>query len=461
MNRLERKILKKLDNDEINYNKLSRFIIDKCNNVLFGKRNRKIVVELIPLLMENIYKDKTFYNKNHFIIDCLLPISYEDRFKGKFIEGISKLNKENNSNFISSIISVLKLIELNEFEVRKVIDNIADTGIMLNYIDLDSLYHFINNEFPFLVNYMLNKYIVNDSTMCSVILFISNNKEYINIVYDNIDVILNNRNVDLFELRDLVLDNKEMYLKTKEKIDSNGKENINRLVTGLFKKKLIESNMSDNEKDLLNTVIEIIYFIIDDLCKYENVSVSNLNFLGSGSFFKVYSIGDKVIKIGSNRGTKKFINNPYVNAMLLRKEFSITDNFSIFVEVSERVDTKSIINEEEMYDLYKKVRKLHLIWVDVEPRNVGRLLKDNKVHWRENLPLTDERLELNTYRGNDTLKKGDIVIIDNDFIYDENNKDKINYSTPLQRKFEARYLSENTNYEETGNIKDKTTGRRR
>lgn len=74
--------------------------------------------------------------------------------------------------------------------------------------------------------------------------------------------------------------------------------------------------------------------------------------------------------------------------------------------------------------MYKKLRDLNLIWLDVGYRNAGRLLKDNKINWREELPLTDERLGLQPYIGSKTLKKGEIVILDNDLIYHENDHKK-------------------------------------
>ena len=53
----------------------------------------------------------------------------------------------------------------------------------------------------------------------------------------------------------------------------------------------------------------------------------------------------------------------------------------IFLEVTERVDTKTEVTTEELYQLYKKIRALGLVWTDVAKRNVGRLKKDNIVHW--------------------------------------------------------------------------------
>lgn len=193
----------------------------------------------------------------------------------------------------------------------------------------------------------------------------------------------------------------------------------------------------------LQTIIEVVYLIIEDICKNEKINISDTKILDSGAFSSVLEIGDKVIKIGRSRGTQTFPNNPYINATLLRKEFSLSNNNSFFIEVNEKVDTKSEISEEELYQLYKNLRDLNLIWLDVAYRNAGRLLKDNKVDWREELPLTDERLGLQPYIGTKTLKKGEVVILDNDLIYHENDPDFPTYSHfPLYERFEKKYQEE-------------------
>lgn len=190
-------------------------------------------------------------------------------------------------------------------------------------------------------------------------------------------------------------------------------------------------------------ILEIIYWIVKDVCLNEGISIHNVESIGCGSYSNVLCAKDKVIKVGLARGTKCFPNNPYINAMLLRKEFVINQTESFFVEVSERVDTSCIISDEELYQLYRKLRNIHLVWVDVEKRNVGRLLKDNQVYWRECLPLSDEILGLDKYRGTEILKKGDFVILDNDMIFDENSPLLFyQYKSKFYLEFEKRYLVE-------------------
>lgn len=109
------------------------------------------------------------------------------------------------------------------------------------------------------------------------------------------------------------------------------------------------------------------------------------------------------------------------------------------------IDTIKIIIKE-LYQLYKKIRYLGLVWTDVAKRNVGRLKKDNIVHWNTPLYPTDEALELKKYINAPQLKKGDLIILDADHIYE-------GYKYNLTNKeFEDRYqeeLKEKNKYYET------------
>ncbi|MBO5180021.1 MAG: hypothetical protein J6B87_06725, partial [Clostridia bacterium] len=189
---------------------------------------------------------------------------------------------------------------------------------------------------------------------------------------------------------------------------------------------------------------ELLLLIIQDNCKNENKRISDTKYINSGNYSAVFGIGDKVIKLGKDRITKTFPNNPYIVQPLLRKTINI-DNDTFFVEITERVDTSNKdITDEDLYNLYKNIRNLGLMWNDVARKNVGRLLKDNVIHWNSNLKLSDQALELDKKRGTIILKKGDLVLFDDDFIYDENDKMK-QYATgsiPLQKVFEKRYQQE-------------------
>ena len=180
----------------------------------------------------------------------------------------------------------------------------------------------------------------------------------------------------------------------------------------------------------------------------------DIEYLGKGTFSYVLAVGDKVLKIGIKRYTDSFPNNPYIITPLLRESIKINKENKIFLEVTERVDTKTEVTTEELYQLYKKIRYLGLVWTDVAKRNVGRLKKDNIVHWNTPLYPTDEALELKKYINAPQLKKGDLIILDADHIYE-------GYKYNLTNKeFEDRYQEElkekNKYYETPVEIQSKT-----
>ena len=291
---------------------------------------------------------------------------------------------------------------------------------------------------------------IKEKFICDSILpvFTRDNYKYIDVLYNNIDNALRNTSeAKLFYLKDIVSNNSLIYNKVTEYIKDNSRKNIKKLIKALYLRVAVTHSsyhdLSFVNEEKFDTILDIIYYIIDDVCKNENVDITDIKNIGSGAYSSVLQVGNKVIKIGLSRATNSFPNNPYINAMILRKEFPIKDEDSFFVEVSEMVDTKSDISDEELYQLYKKIRDLHLIWLDVEKRNVGRLFKDNKAYWRYELPITDEVLGLGPYRGDEQLKKGDSVILDNDLIYDDGDPSfSGTYSTQYQDIFEKRYKKE-------------------
>lgn len=127
---------------------------------------------------------------------------------------------------------------------------------------------------------------------------------------------------------------------------------------------------------------------------------------------------------------------------MLRREIKV-DGETCFIEVTERVETNIDKNEEELYKLFKNLRDLGLVWTDVEYRNVGRLKKKNIIHWQEKLEPSDKTLCLRENSCTKILEEGSLVILDADFIYEENDPNLLVLnSCDLYQKFEKRYKKE-------------------
>ncbi|MCI9435385.1 MAG: hypothetical protein HFI86_09005 [Bacilli bacterium] len=247
--------------------------------------------------------------------------------------------------------------------------------------------------------------------------------------------IIINSNFPLVELKNLVNKNSEAYKQIMLKIEKNKEEFIIQTINYSINKYL--RNIKINES-MLKLIQEIIFIILKEIALNENEDINNLELIGRGDFSFVYAIKDKVIKIGSNRATPKFPNNPYIVKPLLRKAIPISDNNDIvFIEVCEKIKT-NCCTDEDVYNLYKSLREIGLIWMDPKKSNIGKLIKDNKIYWHNNLKPTDSSLMLDKYIEGTELKAGDPIICDSDSIYIYSKK--IN----IQRvgRLECRYRGE-------------------
>lgn len=340
---------------------------------------------------------------------------------------INRITKYPNDKLISYIDKLIPVID--DFTLRNILDKIKDNEEVMNYI--------------------IEKYLINSTISIKLTSFLLKNNLYIDKVYQNFDNIISNNIKDLYELKKQGTLNEEASTKI-SKIVQNNEEYLDNTIEDILKEIYGEKF---NNKDF-KVGIDTIKIIIKELCQNENKTYGDIEYLGKGTFSYVLAVGDKVLKIGIKRYTDSFPNNPYIITPLLRESIKINEENKIFLEVTERVDTKTEVTTEELYQLYKKIRDLGLVWTDVAKRNVGRLKKDNIVHWNTPLSPTDEALELKKYINAPQLKKGDLIILDADHIYE-------GYKYNLTNKeFEDRYQEElkekNKYYETPVEIQSKT-----
>lgn len=340
---------------------------------------------------------------------------------------INRITKYPNDKLISYIDKLIPV--LDDFTLHDILNKIKDNEEVMNYV--------------------IDKYLINSTISIKLTSFLLKNNLYIDKVYQNFDNIISNNIKDLYELKKQGTLNEEASTKI-SKIVQNNKEYLDNTIEDILKEIYGEKF---NSKDF-KVGIDTIKIIIKELCQNENKTYGDIEYLGKGTFSYVLAVGDKVLKIGIKRYTDSFPNNPYIITPLLRESIKINEENKIFLEVTERVDTKTEVTTEELYQLYKKIRDLGLVWTDVAKRNVGRLKKDNIVHWNTPLSPTDEALELKKYINASQLKKGDLIILDADHIYE-------GYKYNLTNKeFEDRYQEElkgkNKYYETPVEIQSKT-----
>ena len=438
MSNFERKINELLKKENIEKNELIDYILE---NIKDNKQNQQELIRLLPTIIENTNEQNISW------MDYIKDLSTIENFLDIYIDNMFLFNYRKRHFQFFKIIKTFKNLPINKEQVNVLLNNMLNNSTKAYWEDI---YYMIKKLYPEMIPSMLSSMFKNkDNCKEALSLIQKDDNTYISEIYNNIDVILESTNYDeLFSLRDIVKNDKRAYSMVINKIKENTKDNIKKLIKSNYLKIIAlhkeYHNLSYIYSEKFDNILEVIYLIIEDVCHNENIDITEIERVGNGSFSSVILAKDKVIKIGIPGKTKSFPNNPYINAMLLRKEFPINNEASIFVEVSERVDIKSAIDIEELYQLYKKMRNIGLVWLDAAARNAGILLKDNKVSWRFDLPITDKSLGLDKFRGEEQLKKGDIVILDNDLIYDIDDPNiPAEFATTYQVIFERRYQKQN------------------
>ena len=396
------------------FDSLSKFILKKCRLVKLRNKNTRIIADHFDEILPYIVNDNM--NILLFNINSLIE---QPNFKEKFIEGLKRYPYPDKIDQIFYIIWI---------RLKDKFDNFIDSSILKTVSTMNVSSYFYGD--------MLDR--LNEENQKIFLNILAENKCNIpysgimyskQVIYDNLPLFTENSQ-NLYSLMKFVKDNPSAYSKVKDYIDNNPEKAVNSIFCEINKRVKIEDT----------TLKEVVKLIILDVLKNENVKLSDITYNGGG-LSSVLLIGNKVIKIG-DRATKSFPNNPYIISPLLRKKLEFNGE-SCFVEVTERVDTSKKASKEELYQLFKKLRNLNLTWTDIKEDNVGRLKKENIIHWRQNLNPTDGVLGLDVKRGEAILKEGDLVILDADFIYDANDPN-INYinNKDIYDEFEKRYQSE-------------------
>lgn len=342
---------------------------------------------------------------------------------------INNYDKIKNENF-DEMFMIVVLTKLDDDDLIKYLDKIIPKlgKIYIGYL-LDNI------ESTEVLEHVIDKYIANEEIGVQIVNYLINHKIYMHKIDEHLDEIINNNNNKLFE----IISNVNIDPSLKEKLKKSVKDN-DKYLDYIITNHLTHQYGKSLEEDEFNMIRKFITLIMKEISLNEHESFNNIEFLGIGTFSYVISLGDKVIKIGQNRGAESFPNNPYIIAPLLRQVIDINDYYKIVIEVTEKVDKIIDVKDEELYELYKNIRDLKLVWTDFDVRNIGRLKKDNVIHWNDPLDPTNHALTLEKSRGNKVLKKGDLVILDADHIYDEKSPEAEMYFP--KSPYEGRYQKE-------------------
>ncbi len=197
-----------------------------------------------------------------------------------------------------------------------------------------------------------------------------------------------------------------------------------------------------NKEELKKTWLYDFYLeLIKDLLRIEKKELKDIKFK-NGAFSNVIIIGDKVLKTGEKNTYEipynKRLLQPIIRRYIKGKKRYKNSYYEKHecVEVYERVDTKNI-TDDEVYLVFKELLENGILWSDAAPRNLGRLLKPNKVYLPDVLSIKKGNKEeyyvddkevgflSNDKKNKEYMQKGDLVIIDMDEIYYINELDII------------------------------------
>lgn len=229
---------------------------------------------------------------------------------------------------------------------------------------------------------------------------------------------------------------KELALIAPEEFKENKKEIVAKL-TGIDKKILEKSGY-----------LEPLTQMIEELEHTEQTDLSEIQAKGGGSYSVVYQLGDKILKFGKERETPQIINHRRILQPLIRKQ--IIKNPMLFMEIAENVQRDISITQEDIYLIYKEMRKDGIVWCDPKVGNVGRLLKKNLPYLGKQEIYVDPEtvgLKENGNKDQEPLEAGELVVIDTDMIYqiEEYDLEKLQekgIDLSLFYKFEKRYQNE-------------------
>ncbi len=207
----------------------------------------------------------------------------------------------------------------------------------------------------------------------------------------------------------------------------------------------VDVNPKENKETELENLTDLVLDLIEEILNHENLEYKDIKHIGGGAYSEVIKIGSKIIKIGKKR---RSYNIPYDKTILqpiIRIDLSKISNLETTIEVMENVDTSIFISKEDLYEFYVSLRERGIVFADIKSQNLGVLLKENKIHWNKNISLDNENRGIQNTLEEETLKPGDIVILDTDYLYKEEDyqklveHEKFCWGSPEALEFEDQY----------------------
>lgn len=192
---------------------------------------------------------------------------------------------------------------------------------------------------------------------------------------------------------------------------------------------------SKKQKQEFNIFFELLIKELTEYCKNNGLD-SNLKLIGKGTTSIIYSIGDKIIKIGKPRRQSTVPYCEYLLQPIINRDFEF-DGYPIHVEVTQKVlvceNIKDSWSDEKFVairnDLANQLSMIGLKSTDLHPANIGILTSENKIHF-DSIHFDVGNETATSIINNNNLrpkKAGDFVIIDLDCLEIEDINKYQNY----------------------------------
>lgn len=251
------------------------------------------------------------------------------------------------------------------------------------------------------------------------------NKRYFN---DNLTMILGNiPNEYIFALLTGIGMEKTLIKIRKNFFKEENQDIINKFLIENKKEYIEFLFFPNNEKKTKQEEIlmDLSIDLIEEILAHENLEYKDIKWVGKGTYSKVIQIGSKIIKIGKKRRSYEIPYDKTILSPIIRIDLSKISNVNTTIEVMENVSTNFSLSKEELYQFYVSLREKGIVFADIKPQNLGILLKDNKIYWNKNLSLDNENRGIYHTIQEEPLKKGSIVILDTDYLYTEEDYQKL------------------------------------
>ena len=201
---------------------------------------------------------------------------------------------------------------------------------------------------------------------------------------------------------------------------------------------------SEKQKREFTDFFELLIRDLTNYCKNNGLD-SNLKLIGKGTTSIIYSIGDKIVKIGKPRRKSSIPYCEYLLQPVINRDFEF-DGYPIHVEVTQKVLVCENIKDSWSDEKFVAIRdelaeNLHTIGLkstDLHPANIGVLTSENRIHFDSiNFDIGNEVSTSIQNNNNLRIKSaGEFVIIDLDCLEIEDMAKYSDYLKSIGFSFE-------------------------